>query len=48
MEPLIFPTQPVRLAEAEFKWGGAVTPAITCVGAELIYVYEVREADRSV
>ena len=27
------------------QMGGAVTPAITCVGAELIYIYEVREED---
>lgn len=37
----IFLTLPVQLAEAESKWGGAVSPAITCVGAESIYVYEV-------
>lgn len=28
-----------RLAEGEFKWGGAVSPTITC--SNEIYVYEV-------
>ena len=29
----------LRLAEGEYRWGGAVTPALTC--SNEIYVYEV-------
>ena len=36
---LIGHTQIVRLAEVESKWGGAITPTITC--STEIYVYEV-------
>ena len=41
MGPLTLPIPHPRLAEGESRWGGAVTPTITCAGAELIYVYEV-------
>ena len=39
MEPLIFLIPIPRLAEGEFKWGGAVSPTLTC--STEIYVYEV-------
>ena len=29
----------LRLAEGEFKWGGGITPTLTC--STEIYVYEV-------
>ena len=30
------------------QWGGIITPTITCVGSENIYVYEVREENNSI
>ena len=36
-----YPSSKTRRGRVQM--GGAVTPAVTCVGAELIYVYEVRD-----
>jgi hypothetical protein len=38
-----YPTSDTRRGRVQM--GGAVTPTITCAGAELIYVYEVRFVD---
>jgi hypothetical protein len=35
-----YPTS--KLRRGRVQGGGNISPAITCVGAELIYVYEVR------
>ena len=35
-----YPTSKTRRGRVQM--GGVITPAVTCVGAELIYVYEVR------
>ena len=39
MEPSIFLTPTLRLAEDESRWGGAISPTLTC--STEIYVYEV-------
>lgn len=39
MGPLIFLIPTPRLAEDESRWGGAVSPTLTC--STEIYVYEV-------
>lgn len=40
-----YPTSKTRRGRVQM--GGVITPTITCAGAELIYVYEVRDCSES-